>query len=168
MINVSKKIDVLSNDRNATPLSLLDLVRNPKMGYARVSPDRKLLYWATDEVNCSRQDSLQYRICNGFDCDTSTLKVWIRCPKVKIYSGFSPNDDNVNDVFVISNIELYPDNEVTIFNRFGNQVFFKRGYANDWKGIWQDRPLPDGTYFYFVELKDAENTVLTGYLQLNR
>ncbi len=46
----------------------------------------------------------------------------------------------------------FEDNEVCIFNRWGNQVFVQKNYTNDnqWQGDWNGSVLPDGTYFYVV------------------
>jgi len=91
-------------------------------------------------------------------------------------SGFSPNGDGVNDFFEIVGIEGYPDNKVTIFNRWGNLVFEGIGYNNTtvrWDGENTgvlspgDGPVPEGTYFYVIDLGDGSD-LLSGYVFLNR
>jgi gliding motility-associated-like protein len=109
-----------------------------------------------------------YRICNQDGCDSAMIKIYIRCPKVKVYNGFSPNDDGENETFTITDIDLFPNNEVTIYNRWGNEVYFKQGYNNEWKGTWNGKELPDGTYYYVLQLNDDEHTMLTGFLQIQR
>ena len=51
-------------------------------------------------------------------------------------------------------------------NRYGGRIFFEKGYQNNWDGTWEGKDLPDGTYFYMIEI-DGEDT-RTGYIQLNR
>ena len=73
-------------------------------------------------------------------------------------NGFSPNGDGVNDTWVIKNLELYPDNELIIFNRWGNEVFSVKGYRNDWSGDSNSKftignGLPVGTYFYVLKIR---------------
>ncbi|MFT7333024.1 MAG: gliding motility-associated-like protein, partial [Sphingobacteriales bacterium] len=68
-------------------------------------------------------------------------------------NGFSPNNDGMNDTWVIDGLENFPDNELVIFNRWGNQVFSAKGYKNDWNGVSNGKftlgiGLPVGTYFY--------------------
>ena len=86
--------------------------------------------------------------------------------------GFSPNGDNVNDQFVIDGLEYYPDNRITIFNRWGQKVFESAPYANNWDGTSQNsmtignEKLPEGTYFYLLDLGNGD--VMKGYIYLTR
>jgi gliding motility-associated-like protein len=86
-------------------------------------------------------------------------------------NAFSPNGDGDNDAFEVHGLDAYPDNDIVIFNRWGNVVFEKEGYQNDWKGENnQSEPLPDATYFVIlkVNLMDGGNVTLTGYIDLRR
>jgi len=95
--------------------------------------------------------------------------VTIACEELTIFSGFSPNNDGVNDGFTILGIESFPDNELTIFNRWGNEVFFRQGYTNEdpWTGTFEFEDLPDGTYFFVLELGDKSEP-RSGYIQIHR
>lgn len=89
---------------------------------------------------------------------------------VHVYSGFTPNEDGINDVWHIDGIKIFPDNTVTVFNRFGEKVWQVKGYDNSekiFKGHAQNgNRLPDGTYFYIVELPGLETK--RGYVQITR
>jgi gliding motility-associated-like protein len=61
-------------------------------------------------------------------------------------NSFSPNGDNINDLFVVPYLPDYPSNNVLIFNRWGKKVYEKTNYQNDWNG----GELPTGTYFYVI------------------
>src|SRR5690606_33668146 len=78
----------------------------------------------------------------------------------------SPNGDGLgNEKFVIYNIERYPDNEVIIYNRWGNEVYTTKGYDNkdnafngtSNKGMLanSNSPLVDGVYYFIIKTKDA-------------
>ena len=84
--------------------------------------------------------------------------------------GVSPNGDNQNDYFVIRGLYAYPDNDLTIYNRWGNIVYEQEGYGNDWEGQnMKGEPLPDGTYFAILNARSSGNTqTLTGYIDLRR
>ncbi len=90
-----------------------------------------------------------------------------------IPEGFSPNDDGINDLFVIRGIDRFPNNNFTIFNRWGDKVFQATPYQNTWDGscskglrIGGDA-LPTGTYFYVLDLGDGSK-FFKGTIYLNR
>lgn len=89
---------------------------------------------------------------------------------LKIYSGFSPNGDGVNDTWIIDGIEFYPDNSVAIYNRWGDVVWQKNAYDNKtvvWDGIWSftGEKLPNGTYFYIINIPNQQ---FKGWVELTR
>lgn len=92
------------------------------------------------------------------------------CP-LTFYTAITPNKDGANDIWFIENIDLlyYADNEVSIYNRAGQQVWKVRGYnnaENSWSGEnANNRELPSGTYFYMMSVKDE---MYKGYLELVR
>jgi gliding motility-associated-like protein len=79
---------------------------------------------------------------------------------------FTPNGDGVNDTFFIPGLDTYAENEITIINRWGNDVYEKTNYKNDWTG----NGLPEGTYFYILKVKTLAGTwdLYKGYLTLIR
>lgn len=88
---------------------------------------------------------------------------------------FSPNDDGVNDGWVIPlpNQASSPITfNVTIINRWGDRIAYIEDYNNldrIWNGTYEKTGLPvtDGTYFYIIESSD--NTIkLNGWLQVVR
>ncbi|MBU2995019.1 gliding motility-associated C-terminal domain-containing protein [Cellulophaga baltica] len=75
----------------------------------------------------------------------------------------SPNGDGSNDYFVIDGVVLSPNNLLQIFNRWGRVVYEKSNYNNEFEGtsnnsstILTDRKLPDGVYFYIINLYDIQ------------
>jgi len=94
---------------------------------------------------------------NGCQSDaTVTIKVEVDY-NLKPVNLFTPNGDGVNDRFYIGNIECYSDCQLSVFNRWGLQVYSSNSYQNDWKGIFNDDPLPDGTYYYVIECDGRED-----------
>jgi len=93
-----------------------------------------------------------------------------------VSKGFSPNGDGNNDFWLVEGILGYPDNNIKIFNRWGNLVFQKDGYNNQdvvWHGqsegglILGQNEVPDGTYFYVIELGNGERPV-SGFIVVKR
>jgi gliding motility-associated-like protein len=94
--------------------------------------------------------------------------------QIKIPTGFSPNSDGVNDLFVIPEIENYPNNQLIIFNQWGDVLFESSPYTNDWNGTSEsgviksnNHILFDGTYFFvFYPNKNNKMNFKSGYLEL--
>ncbi|MBP7514491.1 MAG: gliding motility-associated C-terminal domain-containing protein, partial [Flavobacteriales bacterium] len=87
---------------------------------------------------------------------------------VEMPTGFTPNGDGQNDLFVIHGLENHPENQLLVFNRWGNVVYDRLNYKNDWGGENREGEyLPNGTYFVILRLgSDAMN--LQGYVDLRR
>ena len=102
-----------------------------------------------------------------------TVVVTVVCDTLFIPGGFSPNGDGVNDYFVISDINRYPDAVLKIFNRWGDLVYTKEHYDNSWNGfsntdmVRLGDTLPNGTYFYVFEPGNGEDGK-SGYVILRR
>ena len=53
---------------------------------------------------------------------------------------------------MIYNIENYPNNTVSVYNRWGKLVYYKKNYQNDWDGSYRGnhpRILPEASSYYF-------------------
>ncbi len=84
-----------------------------------------------------------------------------------IYNALSPNGDGDNDYFHIGNLDLYPNNTVEIYNRWGVKVFETKGYnthgnvftglSNGRATVNQEGKLQTGTYFYVIEYEHSQN-----------
>lgn len=92
---------------------------------------------------------------------------------IVVYNAISANDDDQNAFMTLSNITAYPNNKVTIFNRWGDRVFEMKGYDNDQKvfrgnsNVGGDNELPAGTYFYVIDKGDGSPPV-NGFVSLKR
>lgn len=92
-----------------------------------------------------------------------------------VFNEFTPNGDGSNDFFNIKCAEDYPNNNLEVYNRYGNLVFKTHSYRNDWKGIanvsgtFSGSMLPTGTYYYIFETGDsAINIAKSGWLFIMR
>ncbi|WP_192938425.1 gliding motility-associated C-terminal domain-containing protein, partial [Flagellimonas hadalis] len=89
-------------------------------------------------------------------------------PKLVPAQAFTPNGDGNNDAWVIPGIDNYPNNKVSVYNRWGHEVFATRSYKNDWEGFYKSRneKLPAGSYLYIIDLGDG-NAPLQGWIFIN-
>ena len=84
---------------------------------------------------------------------------------VHVYNALTPNGDGKNDFFYAENIWLYSDNQLEVYNRWGNIVHSATSYNNDWNGD----NLPDGTYFYVLKVvSNGEETIYNGDVLIQR
>jgi gliding motility-associated-like protein len=86
---------------------------------------------------------------------------------IVIPNTFTPNGDGVNDKWDIQNLSDYQNSMVSIFDRYGGEVFSSKGYANPWDGTIKGRPCPVGTYYYLINLNDG-TPPLSGFVALIR
>ncbi|MBT9394225.1 gliding motility-associated C-terminal domain-containing protein [Hymenobacter sp. NST-14] len=87
-------------------------------------------------------------------------------PAIRIPNAFTPNGDGRDDTWQIEFIEQFPDNTVTVFNRWGNKVFSAENYsrATEWRGDINGQPAPVGTYYYVVVTKGPLGRSYSGSL----
>ncbi|HHB78779.1 MAG TPA: T9SS type B sorting domain-containing protein, partial [Saprospiraceae bacterium] len=167
LMNSSKVYDILDNDGTWGGVDSLYILNPPQYGQIEINPDLTITYTPSQNI-CERDDEVLYEFCNPNGCSSAIIHICIECEDIVIFTAVSPNSDGVNDEFYISNIEKYTNNELTIFNRWGNVVHHTHSYRNHWGGKWRDKYLPDGTYYYLLQLNDEENRVFSGYLQISR
>ncbi|MCX6254827.1 MAG: gliding motility-associated C-terminal domain-containing protein [Bacteroidia bacterium] len=68
----------------------------------------------------------------------------------------SPNGDLINDFWNIDMIELYPNMEIKIFNRWGEALWrSEKGYPKPWDGTSNGSPLPIDSYHYIIDLHNG-------------
>lgn len=85
--------------------------------------------------------------------------------------GISPNNDGLNDKFVIENLQATDKVRIELYNRWQSLVFRDNDYKNTFEGIGNQQgvmnnTLPDGTYYYILYFNDSKP--VTGYIIINR
>jgi gliding motility-associated-like protein len=120
-------------------------------------PTRNMVYYVdgTTTEGCVETDSVHVELVR----------------RLFIPSGFTPNGDGTNDTWHFGHTEYYPNIVVQVFNRWGQRVFYSRGYdsSKEWDGTYNGKALPSGTYYYVVRLNDINGTPpLTGPVTIMR
>jgi gliding motility-associated-like protein len=115
----------------------------------------------TTNVGAVRNDSLS----QSFSIADATTPCTI-----KVFNGVSANHDHVNDYLIIENIKEYPNNTVSVFNRWGNLVYEVKGYDQDISGKrWPEddvlSKLTSSTYFYIIDLGNGVKP-MKGWVEL--
>jgi gliding motility-associated-like protein len=100
---------------------------------------------------------------NSNDCLT-VGRIAITVVDCDIPKGISPNGDDYNEAFDLSNFDV---EELSVYNRYGRAVYSMKNYSNEWHGQSdKHEELPTGTYYYYLNLKEGKSK--TGWVYINR
>ncbi len=167
--NSTGAINIVNNDLLPSDF-FVSLVDNPDFGTGEIVGN---IFEYTADPRFSGMIEVTYKICSDACpdvCDVATIFIFIgnesECFAPTI---ITPNNDGMNDQFVIPCFSSgdYPNNEVKIFNQFGDEVFGAKNYRNDWAGTYKGQDLPVGTYYYVIKIDDQQE-ILKGFLILER
>jgi gliding motility-associated-like protein len=98
--------------------------------------------------NCEQLDTIVIKVENCNIYDTGFLY---------IPNAFTPNKDGKNDVFIIPGKSIH-NYEMTIYNRWGEQVFFTTNAAEGWDGTYRNIDAPAGPYVVVLKNKSNSNS----------
>ncbi len=164
--NKDVKISVLANDQgNGAELDHGTVVikEQPRNGSVLVNADGTVTY--RPNPGYTGDDHFAYAVKDVNGNETNVAHVEIAVTGFLIPNVFTPNGDGNNDVFEIVGLEQYDRAEVTIFNRWGNEVYRNTDYKNNWDG----GSLNEGTYYYLVTLtKEGKQSVHKGWVLLKK
>lgn len=155
--NANYQIDWLKPDGTLNTLMATNTVFNQET----LSPGIYNLTITDVEGNlASKTTTLEIPVLNCFD-------------ETKIPQLITPNGDGLNEQFIfdelVQNPTLFPDNELIIFNRWGNVVFTEKPYQNNWGGENSTGgKLPEGTYYYVFRLDLNEGLIIKGDITIVR
>ncbi len=127
-----------------------DTIKNPRIfGYE----DIQYSLTVTQNGQCSSTDFV-------------LVKILPTVRPIFIPNVFSPNDDGVNDVWVIRELATYPEATVDVFTRYGENVFSSvGGYRHPWNGTYKGNTMPVGTYYYIISTK-PKSKPYKGWVQI--
>jgi gliding motility-associated-like protein len=91
---------------------------------------------------------------SGNTCPAATDEVIINVTPFMIPNALTPNNDGVNDGFVIEGLKNYPGSRLEIYSRWGAQLYKSENYDNSWKGTnSNNEKLADDTYYYILDVQ---------------
>jgi gliding motility-associated-like protein len=108
----------------------------------------------TYDVTQPQTVSLTVTDANGCQA-TQQIKVSDQCPNIYIPNTFTPNNDGINDTWVIEGLESDPAATVKVFTRYGTLIYESTGYGTPWNGAYNGKKLPAGVYYYIITTKNG-------------
>lgn len=164
------EIDVTENDELPADFSLQIISATSGLEITADDPFNLLV---EPVATLSGEVEFEYEVCNVNcidQCDVSTVKLNLGEQKLcSATNVITPNGDGINDSFIIPCLETnaFPNNTLSIFNQWGDEIFLASPYQNDWQGTYAGEELPVGTYFYILSFGENEK-VEDGFIQLER
>lgn len=102
------------------------------------------------------------KISNDNGCiDSLCQQITVVPAEITAPNIITVNNDGTNELLEFKYLEFYPDNEISIFNRWGTLLYSKKGYLNDWSAD----EYTEGTYFYILKVNEIDKTY-SGFFQL--
>ena len=123
---------------------------DPMPEFSEITSDSTMTFYPTEEgqtISISAIGTIG-------DCSVNApIFVNILSP-LSIYNALTPNGDNIDDTWTINGIDrpVFEAAVVSVFDRWGQQVYKSLGYRTPWDGTNNGKYLPTGAYYYVIEL----------------
>jgi large repetitive protein len=173
-MNTELKNSVLANDTTISLLKYTVKLDKPSTdGKLAFNADGTFVY--SPNNNFTGAETFKYTVCpvdcpNTCETATATIKVYNTKFANKGMNVITPNNDGFNDALEIEGLDPNAPNnqsEIAIYNQWGNTVYHATSYKNDWRGTFNDNPLPVGTY-YFIFRKAPDAVPLKEFVTIIR
>ena len=117
---------------------------DPTLSITKASPQATTMYYleAVAMNGCLTKDSIQVLV-KKVDTDQA----------YQLPNAFTPNNDGINDCFGISKWGTVTDLKFSIFNRFGERVFYTTNPFNCWNGKFKGTAQDPGSFVYVIQGK---------------
>ena len=139
---------------------------DPNVVFDNISTNDFTSYWELGDGETSNANGVDHTyntignynvtlvINDGTPCKatiTKTINVTTsNTDELYIPNAFTPNGDGINDVFVVQSINDCMVYEMSIYNRWGQMLFYTDSYPLIWDGTFNGDPVPTGSYIYLI------------------
>ena len=167
IINMPKKLGVVAGNsvqinaaitggsNNTFTWNITTFLDNPLILNPNSKPTRSITYEleAVSDSGCISSDTVRIELASN-----------LFIPNV-----FSPNQDGINDQWVVEDLAGVLLLRANIFDRYGKLVHTSLGYRISWDGKYEGKPLPVATYYYVIVVNDGRTSRnIGGWVQLLR
>jgi len=105
----------------------------------------------------NRSGTHRVTVTDGNGC-TVSAEIEVEFIDVEIPEFFTPDGDGLNDVWAPRNIEQYPNIFIQVYDRFGRTVFSFEDNKDGWDGLYEQKHLPSGDYWFVMKLHGEEDS----------
>lgn len=120
-------------------------------------PPETLQNFTTDSPVAYPEENTTYMVTGMVgNCEVTDVVTVFVNPPIGIPNTITPNGDSVNDFWIIGGIGRFERAQVTIYDRWGQEVYNSIGYPQPWDGTHKGKKLTTGTYYYVIELNSLE------------
>lgn len=120
-------------------------------------------------------DSVRYKVIvsDAIGCSDSayvTVYVFKTNPYVFVPTAFTPNNDGLNDVIRPIAVGIRQINYFSVYNRWGERVFYTTANKHGWNGIHNGKEQASGVYVWMLQAIDytGKSLFLKGTVTLIR
>ena len=175
-----RKIDLITINKTPTANFIITpyeqtFIDEPDFEFINVSEDADNHFWNLGDSTLTQDENPKHRYTSPGDfciklvsvanyntgistCIDSIQKCIKILPLSVCYvpSSFSPNDDQINDIFTVAG-SLIKEFEISIFNRWGQQIYRSFDIDNGWDGRFGQNLAPQGVYLYMITYRDIDH-----------
>jgi large repetitive protein len=77
-----------------------------------------------------------------------------------IATAITPNNDGVNDTWILGGFEFFPECHINVYNRWGQNVFSSKGYGAQWDATYQGELLPTADYYFTIDYAEDKDVIM--------
>ena len=110
-----------------------------------------------DSFIIKRTDTYSVTVSDRNGCSI-TEEIYVEFIDIEIPNFFTPDGDGVNDLWKPKNIEIFPKIIMTIYDRYGREIYLMKQNTPGWGGFYNEANLPVGDYWYIIKLNGEEDT----------
>ncbi len=138
--------DSIGSNYSWMPQTQLTSYNTQYTQFIAIGNDVEYLIEITDEHTCVTTDTMRMQI--------------LKKPGFYLPSGFTPNRDGLNDVIRPYLVGMKGLKSFSVFNRWGNLVFFSTKYGEPWDGTYKGEPQSSGVFVWVLEFYDNDNKLV--------
>ena len=134
------------------------------------SPKKGLSSYNTLNPIASPAENTTYTltVSYGDKCVQTIVVTIVVLKSVELPNTFSPNNDGINDTWVIKGLGNYPGSSLSVFNRYGILLYRSTPQSASWDGTYRGKQMPAGAYFYVAVINDENRSVYKGIITILR